>query len=98
MENNAMFATYPSLKDRVVVVTGGASGIGEAIVTAFAVQHAKVAFLDIEDAAAKQLIQRIVSSGHPAPRYLHCDLTDIDVLQQTNEQILATFGTVDILV
>jgi NAD(P)-dependent dehydrogenase (short-subunit alcohol dehydrogenase family) len=98
MEHNTMFATYPSLKDRVVVVTGGASGIGEAIVTAFAVQHAKVAFLDIEDAAAKQLIQRIVSSGHPAPTYLHCDLTDIDVLRQTNEKLLATFGTFDILV
>jgi NAD(P)-dependent dehydrogenase (short-subunit alcohol dehydrogenase family) len=64
MENNAMFATYPSLKDRVVVVTGGASGIGEAIVTAFAVQHAKVAFLDIEDAAAKQRLRlRIKPSG-----------------------------------
>jgi NAD(P)-dependent dehydrogenase (short-subunit alcohol dehydrogenase family) len=98
MENSAMFATYPSLRDRAVIVTGGASGIGEAIVTAFALQDAKVAFLDIEDAAAKQLIQRIVSFGHPAPTYLHCDLTDIDELQQAIEKILATFGTVDILV
>ena len=98
MENSAMFAAYPSLRDRAVIVTGGASGIGEAIVTAFAVQHAKVAFLDIEDAAAKQLIQRIVYSGHPAPSYFHCDLTDIAMLQQTIEKILATFGTIDILV
>jgi NAD(P)-dependent dehydrogenase (short-subunit alcohol dehydrogenase family) len=98
MDNSAMFATYPSLRNRAVIVTGGASGIGEAIVTAFAVQQAKVAFLDIEDAAAKQLIQRIASSGHPAPMYLHCNLTDIDVLQQAIEKILATFGTVDILV
>jgi D-xylose 1-dehydrogenase len=51
MDNSAMFATYPSLRDRAVIVTGSASGIGEAIVTAFAVQQAKVAFLDIEDAA-----------------------------------------------
>jgi NAD(P)-dependent dehydrogenase (short-subunit alcohol dehydrogenase family) len=98
MENNAMFATYPSLKDRIVVVTGGASGIGEAIVTAFAVQHAKVAFLDIDDAAAKRLIQRIESLGHPAPTYLHCDLADIPVIQQAVETILISFGTVDILV
>jgi NAD(P)-dependent dehydrogenase (short-subunit alcohol dehydrogenase family) len=86
MDNSAMFATYPSLRNRAVIVTGGASGIGEAIVTAFAVQQAKVAFLDIEDAAAKQLIQRIASSGHPAPTYLHCNLTDIDVLQQAIEK------------
>jgi NAD(P)-dependent dehydrogenase (short-subunit alcohol dehydrogenase family) len=98
MENHAMFANYPSLRDRVVVVTGGASGIGEAIVTAFVVQHAKVAFLDIEDAAAKQLMQRIESSGLPAPTFLHCDLTDIAVLQQTIQKVLATLGTVDVLI
>jgi D-xylose 1-dehydrogenase len=98
MENNSKFATYPSLRDKVVVVTGGACGIGEAIVTALAVQQAKVVFLDIEDVAAKQLTRRIESSGLPAPTYLHCDLTDIEVLQQTVEKVLSTFGTVDVLI
>jgi NAD(P)-dependent dehydrogenase (short-subunit alcohol dehydrogenase family) len=46
----------------------------------------------------KQLIQRIVSSGHPAPTYVHCNLAHIDVLQQAIEKILASLGTVDILV
>ena len=47
MEQTGGFATYPSLRNRVVIVSGGASGIGEAIVEAFAMQNAQVAFLDI---------------------------------------------------
>ena len=53
------FASYPSLRDRVIVVTGGATGIGEALVEAFAMQNAHVAFLDIQDEAAKQLTKRL---------------------------------------
>ena len=39
---------YQSLKDRTVVVTGGASGIGAAFVRAFAANEARVAFLDVQ--------------------------------------------------
>jgi NAD(P)-dependent dehydrogenase (short-subunit alcohol dehydrogenase family) len=92
------FATYPSLGNRVVVVTGGASGIGEAIVEAFAKQHSRVAFLDIEDSAANSLIERIAAAGLPRPLYLHCDLTDIAALQQAIRTIEQQLGTVDVLV
>ncbi|HJV95763.1 MAG TPA: SDR family NAD(P)-dependent oxidoreductase, partial [Albitalea sp.] len=44
-------AMYPSLRGRCVFVTGGGSGIGAAIVTAFAAQGARVAFVDIAEAA-----------------------------------------------
>ena len=98
MEINRVFATYPSLADRVVVVTGGATGIGQAMVEAFTAQQARVVFLDIQDAAAEQLIGRLVSSGSPTPIYHHCDITDIDALQQTIARVLQSFGTVDILV
>src|ERR1700688_4506893 len=98
MENKAVFATYPSLVDRVVVVTGGATGIGESIIEAFAEQQARTVFLDIEDAAAEQLIQRLGSSGYSTPDYHHCDLADTDALQQTIGRVLQQFGTVDILV
>jgi NAD(P)-dependent dehydrogenase (short-subunit alcohol dehydrogenase family) len=84
--------------DRVVVVTGGATGIGESIIEAFAEQQARTVFLDIEDAAAEQLIQRLGSSGYSTPAYHHCDLADTDALQQTIGRVLQQFGTVDILV
>ena len=98
METSTSFATYPSLRNRVVVVTGGASGIGEAIVEAFAQQHATVIFLDIQDATAAQVIQRLESAGAAAATYLHCDLADVDSLQSTIAEILKRFDTVDILV
>jgi NAD(P)-dependent dehydrogenase (short-subunit alcohol dehydrogenase family) len=91
-------AIYPSLINRVIVVSGGASGIGEAIVEAFANQHASVVFLDIQDAAAQALIDRIQSSGFPAPAYYHCDLTDVAAIQTTTRRILDRFKSVDVLV
>ena len=50
-DSSAAFAQYPSLKDRAVIVTGGATGIGESIVTLFARQGSRVAFVDIQDSA-----------------------------------------------
>ena len=81
-----------------MIVTGGASGIGEAIVEAFAMQHSQVIFLDIQDAAAEQLIQRLDSAGVPVPTYFHCDLTNVDALKATIGEVLERFGTVDVLV
>lgn len=97
MENEKKFAVYPSLRDRVVIVTGGASGIGEAIVEAFAHQGAKVCFLDVQDDAAAAVAERLRGSGND-PVYLHCDLTDIAALQTTVERVVSDFGTVDVLV
>ena len=53
-ETNTL-ATYPSLKERAVFVTGGATGIGAAMVTAFAEQGARVAFIDVAAAEAQEL-------------------------------------------
>jgi NAD(P)-dependent dehydrogenase (short-subunit alcohol dehydrogenase family) len=98
MEQTGVFATYPSLCDRVIVVTGGASGIGEAIVESFAMQNAQVAFLDIQDEMAAQLAQRLTLAGATMPVYYRCDLTDIADVQQTVQTILHRFHTVDVLV
>jgi D-xylose 1-dehydrogenase len=97
-ESPIVLASYPSLRNRVVVVTGGACGIGEKIVEHFAMQGARVAFLDIHDQAAAQLLRRITANGHPSPVYLRCDLTETHALAACMRSILAEFNTVDVLV
>ena len=91
-------AKYPSLRDRIVVVTGGASGIGEAIVEAFALQQARVAFLDIDQRAGGALLARLEKCGTRMPAFYPCDLTDIEVLRRTLDGIIQDFGSVDVLV
>jgi len=86
-------AIYPSLKGKRVVVTGGASGIGSAIVEAFALQGAEVFFLDILDKEAAGLIRQINGVEH-APVYKQCDLTDLGAVSS----FFAEVGPVDILV
>ncbi len=93
-----MFATYPSLKGRFVIVTGGATGIGEAIVSEFSRQGSRVAFLDIQDEAAGTLMQRLETEGATPPDYFSCDLMNIEKLQLTVRLIIEKFGTVDVLV
>jgi len=92
------FAKYPSLAGRVVVVTGGATGIGESVVANFARQGARVAFLDIQDEPAQALVERLLAEGCPAPIYIHCDLTDVGALREAVASVLAAWGTVDVLV
>ena len=95
---DAYFARYPSLQGRVVLVTGGATGIGESIVSHFARQGSHVAFFDVQDEPAQKLAQALADEGHPKPFYLHCDLTNLDELKACVERILAECGPVDILV
>lgn len=96
--SNRQFASYPSLRNRAVLVTGGATGIGESIVRHFARQGSRVAFLDIQDEAAEKLLKQLAVEGCPKPLYLHCDLTDIPALQSAVKRILAEFGGLDVLV
>jgi D-xylose 1-dehydrogenase len=91
-------AIYPSLRDRVVLVTGGASGIGAEEVSQFARQGARVAFLDIADDAAGRLIEGLRQEGLAPPLYLPCDLRDIPALQAAVGAVGRQLGPVSVLV
>ena len=93
-----MNATYPSLRERAVFVTGGASGIGAAEVEHFATQGARVGFVDIEEEPANALIARLTSAGHEAPFFQKCDITDTAALQAAIAAVAARFGPVIVLV
>jgi NAD(P)-dependent dehydrogenase (short-subunit alcohol dehydrogenase family) len=75
------FASYPSLKDRAVFVSGGGSGIGASIVEHLAAQGARVGFVDIDEASSKALGAKIAAAGHPAPLFAKCDVRDIAAYQ-----------------
>jgi NAD(P)-dependent dehydrogenase (short-subunit alcohol dehydrogenase family) len=90
-------ATYPSLKGKRVVVTGGGSGIGAAVVEAFARQGAQVAFLDILEQESVALVDRLSDAGLP-PRFYACDLTDVQALKVAFARIEADLGPVQVLV
>ena len=98
MSSRPRYANYPSLAGRAVVVTGGASGIGASIVAHFARQGARVAFLDVQDEAAGELIDSLKAEGGSAPIYFRCDLTDIAALQSAVKEAIAALGGVDVLV
>ncbi|MFN3668234.1 MAG: SDR family NAD(P)-dependent oxidoreductase [Brevundimonas sp.] len=90
-------ASYPSLKDRLVVVTGGGSGIGAGLVEGFARQGARVVFLDVATAESEQLAASL-SDLSPAPVFHWCDLTGIESLQACLAAIIAEHGPVDVLI
>jgi NAD(P)-dependent dehydrogenase (short-subunit alcohol dehydrogenase family) len=91
------YATYPSLAGRTVLVTGGASGIGEAIVRAFAEQGAKVGFVDIQEADGRALAEELTRAGAKV-RFVRADLTDIAALKAAVADIDKALGPISVLV
>ncbi len=91
-------ASYASLQGKRVFVTGGGSGIGEALVAAFAAQGAQVAFVDIVREPSEALCARLEEAGYPAPLFRYCDITDIAALQATMAELAAQVGDFDVLV
>ncbi|RJS92834.1 SDR family NAD(P)-dependent oxidoreductase [Salinisphaera sp. Q1T1-3] len=92
-------AIYPSLADRPVFITGGGSGIGASLVTAFARQNAIVHFIDIDDTASRALVDRLTaeSSAHRVS-YSHCDIRDITALQGCIREFEAAHGPIRVLI
>ncbi|MEP6899429.1 MAG: SDR family oxidoreductase [Rhodanobacter sp.] len=90
-------ASYPSLADRSVLVTGGATGIGAALVHAFARQGARVAFLDVDSDGATALVEELGATKH-APVFLKCDVTDLVALAAAIDEARRQIGPVATLV
>jgi D-xylose 1-dehydrogenase len=89
-------ATYPSLRDRTVLVTGGASGIGEAIVRQFVGQGSRVGFIDIDAKAGTQLQASLPEQA--SLHFEHADLRDIGALRRAVAGVREAFGPITILV
>lgn len=90
--------SYADLADRVVLITGGASGIGAAFVRAFAAQGARVAFLDIDAQAGEALAHEVAKTSSIAPLFVPCDLLDIDALRAALAKVHGSLGDAAVLV
>jgi NAD(P)-dependent dehydrogenase (short-subunit alcohol dehydrogenase family) len=91
------YARYPSLVDRSVFITGGADGIGRALVRQFAAQGSRVGFADIQAAKAAEVVEACAGARHQ-PRFYEVDLVDIPALKAVCERALADLDGIAVLV
>ncbi|MEB0057847.1 SDR family oxidoreductase [Variovorax sp. LG9.2] len=92
----SLSARYPSLERRVVFISGGATGIGEALVSAFHAQGARVGFCDLDAVAGAALAARL--KGPNAALFLTCDVTDVAALHGAIDTVRKHFGPIGALV
>lgn len=91
-------AIYPSLKGRSVFITGGGTGIGASLTAGFSAQGAKVAFVDIEESASRDLVESIHKKYGIKPLFLKCDIRDISSFYAAFDDAVAQHGAIEILV
>ncbi|MXP64082.1 SDR family oxidoreductase [Roseomonas sp. M0104] len=89
---------YAGIEGRLVIVTGGASGIGAAFVRGFAGQGARVAFLDRQAEEGAALAEALAAEGAAEPLFVPCDLTDIPALKAAMARIREARGPAAVLV
>jgi len=95
----AHYASYPSLIDRSVFVTGGADGIGSAIVEQLVRQGSRVGFADINVAKAEETLARCAATDpRHEPRFYEVDLVDIAALQDALTRARSDLGGITVLV
>lgn len=88
----------PDLAGKTVVVTGGGSGIGAALVKALAIQQCRVAFIDIDADASTRTVADIAGLGLDEPLFIHADLADVNRYGEIFQMIADRLGPVRVLV
>jgi meso-butanediol dehydrogenase / (S,S)-butanediol dehydrogenase / diacetyl reductase len=83
-------------QEKVVVVTGGAHGIGRATALRFAAEGAQVAVVDVRDDDGERVALECGSAG-PEGRYYHCDVTDPAGVAAVVQRVATDLGTIDVL-
>ena len=91
------FAIYPSLAERTVFISGGATGIGADILRAFARNHARIAFVDLQRQEGEAMAAEVKGEGGTA-LFLRCDVTDVTALQASIAEARAKLGPIAVLV
>jgi D-xylose 1-dehydrogenase len=90
-------AIYPTLANRTVLVSGGATGIGAALVEHFVRQGARVAFVDIQRTAGHALAKRLGEAG-PEPLFIQADLTELERIPEVVSAVARKMGPVEVLI
>lgn len=86
-----------SVKDKTVIVTGAASGIGRACATRFAADGAKVVLADINEDRGEAVAEELVEAGHDA-RFVGCDVAERLDVRNLMAMVLEAYGGVDVLI
>lgn len=92
-----MQTRYSSLRGRPVLITGGATGIGAALVREFAAQGAVVGFIDIDVDNARVLQSSVAKELGARVHFARGDVTDIDALRHAIAVIRADIGPIRVL-
>lgn len=102
MSRDLHTAVYPSLQNKTVFISGGATGIGAELVRAFSKQGARIGFVDIDEASATQLIAELSSTAHSSaahpPVFQYVDVRDLDGLNKEINAINGRLGSIDVLI
>ena len=102
MSSDNHTAIYPSLQNKTVFISGGATSIGAELVRAFSKQGARVGFVDIDEASAMQLIAELSSTTHSStaypPVFQYADVRDLVGLSKAINAINGRLGSIDVLI